>query len=403
MIIKIDKKLASIEKIIDKIKPPIDIDFDIGIVKKLKNSEFVPFRNDFLKLIHALRIKKININYDSIRMQSIKYNALLVGPQTLSLKISGVCNYSCKFCGAHSSISKLRTRSLTKHFMHYENIKNIVDNAFTMGVENIYLTGLGEPFLHPQIMDIISYIAKRGFKITIFTNASIYKVTSEILKLPSSYKLLFVVNLSATDRIKYARIHGVDPEFFTRTLESIRNLNQRHKVLLSYIFNKDNSGDIFKFIVLANSIGIKNLQFKFMTENNTEYKKLACSHKQLAILLRNLNRIKTLCKNYGMEVDLSPILGYFWQKTRKITTLPCFHGWFTPLIGLDGDIYNCCMKKTPIGYINSGNFKKSFFSLPYERAVLEGKKGNDINSEEWKKCKYCISLSRNTTISALLK
>ena len=113
------------KKIVRGTKHPEKIDFDISVVNGLNKNDLITFRNNFLKIICDLRAQKINIDYDSIRLQSIKYNTFLIGPQTISLKISGVCNYRCRFCGTHNPVPKLRTKFFSDDFMPFRDIKKI--------------------------------------------------------------------------------------------------------------------------------------------------------------------------------------------------------------------------------------------------------------------------------------
>lgn len=54
----------------------------------------------------------------------------------------------------------------------YEKTADIISHAVKMGVENIAISG-GEPFLHPEIKEIISIINENGLTPTIITNLTL--------------------------------------------------------------------------------------------------------------------------------------------------------------------------------------------------------------------------------------
>ncbi len=395
MILKIDKQLKFANRVIRKIKRPINLDLDISAVNDLTGKQFIQFRNSFLGLLSEIRSKNISLNYNSLLMQSIHYNALLIGPKTLNIKISGICNYKCRFCGAHNPVLELRTMSNLKNFMPFTDIKQIIDDAYSLGTEDIQISGSGEPLLHPQILEIISYIAKKGLKITIFTNAATSNVVAKILKLPSSYNLCFIVNIAAASPEKHAIIHHCDPLCFNETLDAIARLNKRFRLICSYVITKNTFADIIPFIRLIHQLGVRQLWLRMLTVNNKSYKILACSEMQQKTLLNNLAGIKNLCKSLGINVDLSSLHGFFLQKNKKIKISRCYIGWQYAFVDLNGYVFYCCKNHKPLGRVVRGNFRKAFLSSAYLNSVIDAKNGIGLNSLDRNKCGQCISVVKN--------
>ncbi len=73
------------------------------------------------------------------------------------------CNLSCPYCLAQS------TPTVDPRSISIETIFKIIDQAPTAGFSHIYFTG-GEPFLRPDIFQILDYSAKR-LPTTVLTNA----------------------------------------------------------------------------------------------------------------------------------------------------------------------------------------------------------------------------------------
>ena len=71
------------------------------------------------------------------------------------------CNNDCLFC----SIPKKNL------YLNYKEITKKIDSYFEQGFEQITITG-GEPTLHKNIFDIISYIKNRNMAARLVTNGT---------------------------------------------------------------------------------------------------------------------------------------------------------------------------------------------------------------------------------------
>ena len=76
------------------------------------------------------------------------------------------CNLACGYCVVASS-PRARPREL-----HAERFRALVDEAVREGFAEIYVTG-GEPFVHPQIVELIEYACER-LPTVVLTNAMLF-------------------------------------------------------------------------------------------------------------------------------------------------------------------------------------------------------------------------------------
>ncbi len=76
------------------------------------------------------------------------------------------CNLACDYCVVASS-PRARPRELTA-----QRFRALVDEAVREGFEELYLTG-GEPFAHPQIVELVEYAADR-LRTVVLTNAMLF-------------------------------------------------------------------------------------------------------------------------------------------------------------------------------------------------------------------------------------
>ena len=137
----------------------------------------------------------------------------------ISIEILQRCPNRCIYCSSHSNPQ-------ATHLIPFEIIKNIIDDAKSLGCKTVCLSG-GEPFLHPQILDIISYIAKQQLTCYVYTSG-IYMKDEVYSSLPNEYieairgmvdKIIF--NVEADSSALYDQIMGTDVGGFDMMKKSV--------------------------------------------------------------------------------------------------------------------------------------------------------------------------------------
>ncbi len=139
----------------------------------------------------------------------------------ISIEILQRCPNRCIYCSSHSNPQ-------ATHIIPFEIIKNVIDDAKSLGCKTVCLSG-GEPFLHPQILDIISYIAKQQLICYVYTSG-IFMKDEVYSSLPNEYieairgmvdKVIF--NVEADSSALYDQIMGTDVDGFDMMKKSIND------------------------------------------------------------------------------------------------------------------------------------------------------------------------------------
>ena len=139
----------------------------------------------------------------------------------ISIEILQRCPNRCIYCSSHSNPQ-------ATHIIPFEIIKNVIDDAKNLGCKTVCLSG-GEPFLHPQILDIISYIAKQQLICYVYTSG-IFMKDEVYSSLPNEYieairgmvdKVIF--NVEADSSALYDQIMGTDVDGFDMMKKSIND------------------------------------------------------------------------------------------------------------------------------------------------------------------------------------
>lgn len=81
----------------------------------------------------------------------------------LCFEIIQTCPNKCKFCSSNASMEK--TKIIT-----FENFKKVIDHFMKQGgIEELSISG-GEPFLHPDLFEMIKYSKEKGIRTVVFTS-----------------------------------------------------------------------------------------------------------------------------------------------------------------------------------------------------------------------------------------
>lgn len=98
-------------------------------------------------------------------------------PNQCYIEITDRCNLKCKHCFANA-------QQKNKNFLSYSEIVNIYKQLENVGVIYVNISG-GEPLLHPEIFDIISYASKQPYNTCLLTNGILWN-EEKIAKLKES-------------------------------------------------------------------------------------------------------------------------------------------------------------------------------------------------------------------------
>ncbi len=115
---------------------------------------------------------------------SIHGSRALTGPTSVMIDICDRCNFRCSLCWFHSPYLDHDDKS-KKEILDFDVLQGTLDALITLGVQEIQLTGEGEPFMHPRAMDVIRRVKSSGLRLQITSNGSYFNdsMISEIVDL----------------------------------------------------------------------------------------------------------------------------------------------------------------------------------------------------------------------------
>ena len=94
------------------------------------------------------------------------------GPHWVQIDLTNNCNNNCIACWCNSPLlgDKAMPPEVKKQTLDYHVVIRLIDKLSTMGTKELYFSGGGEPFMHPRVIDILSYAKSKRFICHLHTN-----------------------------------------------------------------------------------------------------------------------------------------------------------------------------------------------------------------------------------------
>ena len=269
------------------------------------------------------------------------------------IEVTNNCNLNCAFCA--------RGRVKNTGFMTLTVFKNIVKKLSGENCYGVYICGLGEPFLHPKLNEMIGYIKSFGMWAGLSTNGNIIQ-----------QKNIEHFSARGLDRIDFNL-----PSLNKKTYEQICP-GSNHKKVISVIHN-----------ILKNTKITVYINFVVTLFNQHELKENLVYWMEKGAIFNTIPYCSRGQDAETSSVPLDPDKKILKKaKTRFLKSLCCCSYLFTnySFIGWDGYQYSCPsdIEKT----------KKICFFLRTRKEKLEKKRSL---SKFWRSS-YCIKCRASLAI-----
>jgi len=297
-----------------------------------------------------------------LRLKGVGTNRALIGPATVNLHVTDLCNIACKYCWYWAPGSALRPSGKTH--LPFELFEKLAGDFAGLKVDTIHLSGEGDPMLHPRFYDMLEFLEPK-FTVRVFSNTTFpIGRCRDILRADH-----LVINLGAGDREGYRKLTGRD--YFARVIKNIRELarlrpsvNPDFKMEVVFIETNLNRDSLSKTVELVKKLGADQVQIKAVeTSDHNRY----LSDRQ--------------------------------EKTAAEGEWPaCYHGWFYSTIRMNGDVNVCCFtRRLKIGNVYESSFKDIWQSEAYSRARASALGGGEP-FRNFQECINCPVSARNKEI-----
>ena len=325
----------------------------------LNNSKFSS--NEKKEIIEIFKRISYNESEENLlRLLGIVTDRVFIGPAYFHLDISNSCNMNCSYCWFHSKTAPDReyTDKWKQQQIKLSAFKKLVDDLHELKTGLILFSGAGEPLTHPDVVEMASYVKKKGMILQLFTNA---------LLLNKDYAKKFVdanldeiyCSISAANSNAYKKLHPSDGKNEFKTIEKniislskYKNKQNKTKpqITIIEVINSLNYNEALEMLDWAKKVGANAIRFQLM--HNMKLKNLMLNQKEKEEFKKNLDKVKNLAKKYNIKIqeNINVQIETFDSKSGdweidSYKDKGCFAGWYFSRYWVSDGISFCCAHK----------------------------------------------------------
>ncbi len=322
----------------------------------------------FAKALSVKKLKNAAKVYSSYYRSRQNGRAVMQGlPLSLSFEPTTSCNLRCPECP-----SGLRSFTRPTGMLQDRLYQNVVDELHS-SLLYMLLYFQGEPYLHPNFLNLVNYAGERGIYTATSTNAH-YLTDQKAKETVESGLSRLIISLDGTTQEVYQqyRIGGQ----LEKVLAGVKNIMKWRKklnsvgpaVVFQFLVVKPNEHQIPDARRLAKELGVDAVWFK--TAQIYDYENGS-----------PLIPTQDKYSRYRQEA------GGKWSIKNQLLN-HCWRMWHSAVVTWDGKVVPCCFDKDAthrLGNLQQQSFEEVWFSQPYNRfrqTILKGRDQIEI-------CKNC--------------
>ncbi|MFA5724696.1 MAG: radical SAM protein [Candidatus Omnitrophota bacterium] len=325
------------------------------------------------KAFQYLKKKKITYLLDKLKSDYLNILGILngsrafKGPDMLQIDLTDHCNNNCIACWCNSPLLNRERLAKPKYTLPKDLIKRVIAEARDLGLKEIYFSGGGEPFMHPDCLEIIEYAKKKKIACSVNTNFTLVDESIINRLIDLGLDNLTVSVWSGSPEVYKSMHPNRGAEDFYKIRDRLYFLNSR-KYIYPYVkiynvicsLNYDQIKPILDFTEQTKSDFV---EFTVVDTIPGATDKLLLSDGQRKAILEQFSQVKQDGKKIiNREHFLRRVANRDARQaeydSRFIDTLPCYIGWLFARIMPNGEV-NSCLKshRFPIGNIHQEPFK----------------------------------------------
>jgi MoaA/NifB/PqqE/SkfB family radical SAM enzyme len=332
----------------------------------------------------------------ALRLRGIALGRVLTGPQTVHIDLANGCNTNCVTCWDHSPLL-LDTRSnrWKRKRVAFDDFQEFAADLASMNsVEAVILSGMGDPFVNPDIYRMIEVSKRHGWHVTVLTNALLADA-ERVLGLDVDMMLISVNGVSAQS---YTAFHpNLTAHDFNRLLSLLERFAQSGKRFKHVqVINRDTAPEVPEMVRFAARYKAAHITYKLASLGQgtescaiTEQQRERLKEEWIPEALAEAERlgVETNLDVFALQVKAGGLV------TAPVKEVGCFMGWTYARVTVEGKILFCCSTEVEVGDLAHGKFSEQWFGGRWNETRERLMQGHYFAA-----CAQCGKLNQNVKI-----
>ena len=346
----------------------------------------------------------------SARLRDLRDGVTRLGPQTLHIDVTNSCNTNCVTCWDHSPhLSTPQPASWKRQRVDPVEIAALLDDVQSLdaddgGLTSVILSGMGEPFTHPEIYALIADVKRRGLHLTIITNL----VAADVDRVVALGVDALLIGVQGASEQSYLAFHpNFSPWHWAKLNEQLRVLRDAPGIDCKQVqvICAHNAHELSAMVQLCHDSDAAQLNFKLASlKAGTEAVRLSTAQRE-TLVSTTIPAALALAQRLGVKTNLA----VFHQQVRAgldtdgatdgdetapIDDIGCFVGGFYARVTVDGTVLFCCNTEVEIGSLRTLPFSSWWRSAKWAYWRRRMREGRYLAS-----CFQCGKINQNEKLS----
>lgn len=320
------------------------------------------------------------------------------GPETVHLDITNSCNTNCITCWDHSELLDApRSAAWKRMRRELDSFVSVLDDIASLGgLRAIVLSGMGEPFTHPDVYAMIEAVKRRGLHLTIITNLVACDV-DRVLELGVDQLLIGIHGASERAYLDFHPSFGpVHHARLLDMLERFRAAGRRYKHV--QVISRVNAHELVEMVELGHRFEAHQLNFKLASlGEGTEASRVTEAQREqlrMDLVPRAMVRAAELGVATNLDVFVSQ-LDAGGGRTASIADVGCFMGFVYARVLVDDTVLYCCNTAVRVGSLAEGEPFSRLWHGPSWNALRDRFRSGDYLPS----CDQCGKLNQNVKLA----
>jgi wyosine [tRNA(Phe)-imidazoG37] synthetase (radical SAM superfamily) len=332
----------------------------------------------------------------ALRMRGVAEGRALAGPQTVHVDLANGCNTNCVTCWDHSPLLyEARSPVWKRKRVALEDFSSLAEDLAGMNsVEAVILSGMGDPFVNPDIYRIIEVSKRYGWHVTVLTNALLAD-PARLLELDVDMMLISVNGVSPASYVAFhPNLSPRDFEHLLSLLETFARMGKRFKHV--QVINRDTAHEVPEMVRFAARYNAAHITYKLASLRSGTEKCVITDAQRSRLLSEWIPEAQAEAARLKVETNLDVFMSQVATGglvTAPIKEVGCFMGWSYARVTVEGKILFCCSTEVEVGDLAAGKFSEQWFGRRWTETRERLMQGRYFHG-----CAQCGKLNQNVKI-----